>query len=58
VVSRIPASEVRPWRLLVEQLREVRRHIQLDDIERYRIWGPQVARFSFLLSSFASPNEA
>jgi hypothetical protein len=58
VVSRIPASEVRPWRLLVEQLREVRRHIQLDDIERYRTWGPQVARFSFLLSSFASQDEA
>jgi septal ring factor EnvC (AmiA/AmiB activator) len=58
VVSTLPASEVRPWRVLVDQLREVQRHIQLDDIERYRIWGPQVARFSFLLSSFASPNEA
>ncbi|MGH8825651.1 MAG: P-loop NTPase fold protein [Jiangellaceae bacterium] len=56
VASGIPASEVKSWRLVVEQLREVRRHIQLDDVERYRIWGPQVARFSFLLSSFASPN--
>jgi KAP family P-loop domain len=54
VVAELNADEVEAWQRLVSELKQVRPHIELDDVSRYRVWGPQVARFSFLLSSFAS----
>lgn len=35
-------------------LRDVHNHVKADDIERYQLWGPRVARFSFVLSPFAT----
>ena len=57
VAAVLAADEIQAWQELVEQLQEVRRHVELDDLARYRVWGPQVARFSFLLSSFAQADE-
>jgi hypothetical protein len=54
VAAELNADEVEAWQRLVSELKQVRPHIELDDISRYRVWGPQVARFSFLLSSFAT----
>ena len=54
VAAQIDAGEVEAWQRLVSQLQQIQRHIELDDLSRYRMWGPQVARFSFLLSSFAT----
>jgi hypothetical protein len=54
VAAEIDDHQVESWKRLVSQLQEIRRHVDLDDLSRYRVWGPQVARFSFLLSSFAS----
>jgi len=57
VAAVLAPDEVEAWRELVEQLQDVRRHVQLDDLARYRVWGPQVARFSFLLSAFAQADD-
>ena len=54
VSSSIAGQEVDSWRRTVENLREVISHVRLDDLDRYRFWGPQVARFSFELSSFGA----
>ena len=54
VAAELNADEVEAWQRLVSELQQVRPHIELDDVSRYRVWGPQVARFSFLLSSFAT----
>jgi KAP family P-loop domain len=54
VAAEIDADEVEAWQRLVSELQQIRSHIELDDLSRYRMWGPQVARFSFLLSSFAT----
>jgi hypothetical protein len=43
-------DEVETWQTLVEHLKAARKHVELDDVERYRRWGPLVARFSFLMS--------
>jgi hypothetical protein len=47
------------WVDLVDSLEELlgpekTPFVSLDDIEPYRLWGPRVARFSFVLSAFAS----
>jgi hypothetical protein len=54
VARTIAADEVQAWRNLVADLRTVRPAVTLDDIARYRLWGPLVARFSFLLAPFAT----
>jgi hypothetical protein len=53
VADSLSVDEVQAWQSLVVDLRRVRGHVELDDIERYRLWGPRIARFSFLLSPFA-----
>ena len=54
VADQLSAGEVEAWRLLVDELRRLHKHAELDDIEPFRKWGPLVARFSFLLSAFAN----
>jgi hypothetical protein len=54
VTPEMDSEEVEAWRRLVTELQQIRPHIELDELGRYRVWGPQVVRFSFLLSSFAS----
>jgi hypothetical protein len=53
VAAEIPADKVDDWRDLVTDLQALRDVVKLDDIKRYQVWGPQIARFSFLLSPFA-----
>jgi hypothetical protein len=54
VADSLSAEEVEAWQTLVHHLKDVREHMELDDIDRYRLWGPRIARFSFLLSPFAT----
>jgi KAP family P-loop domain len=54
IADALTRDEVDEWRRLREALDRVRAHTTLDDIEPFRVWGPLVARFSFLLSAFAN----
>ena len=54
VVDALSPEEVSAWRELRVRLHDVGRHVELDDIERYREWAPKIARFSFLMSPFTS----
>lgn len=56
VTATIEAADLGAWRGLVTALDSIGDMVSLDDIERYRVWGPQVARFSFQLSAFADPD--
>jgi hypothetical protein len=54
VAQGLTDGEVEEWEWLVDELTAVLPHVDLDDIGVYRAWAPQVARFSFVLSSFAA----
>jgi hypothetical protein len=56
VATEIPANEVGTWQRLSDELLALRHIVTLDDVEPYRVWAPQIARFSFLLSPFAQEN--
>jgi hypothetical protein len=56
VATEIPANEVGTWQRLSDELLALRDIVTLDDVEPYRVWAPQIARFSFLLSPFAQEN--
>lgn len=56
MADELTPHEVKAWRELVEQLTSIQRFVQRDDIRAYQIWGPQVARFSFMLSPFVAGN--
>jgi hypothetical protein len=53
VVAELAAREIENWRDVVAQLQGLRDIVKLDEIKPYQVWGPQIARFSFLLSPFA-----
>ena len=51
VTVSMDAAQVGLWRRTVGHLQSVRPLIKLDDIERYRLWAGEVARFSFVVPS-------
>ena len=53
VDTAISAADTTRWASLARELLALRDVITLTDLEPYWTWGPQVARFSFLLSAFA-----
>lgn len=58
VADGLTSDEVGAWQTLTEHLVGMRDQVQLDDIESYQRWGPQIARFSFVLSPLATPADA
>jgi hypothetical protein len=54
VTGAMSGDEQAAWQILVVQLQGLRPFIQLDDLERYRFWGPRIARFSFVLSTYGA----
>jgi hypothetical protein len=53
VAAELAADQVESWRDVVAELQALRDIVKLDEIKPYQVWGPQIARFSFLLSPFA-----
>lgn len=53
VAAELAAGDIEDWRDVVAELQALRDIVKLDEITPYRVWGPQIARFSFLLSPFA-----
>ncbi|MEP6632288.1 MAG: P-loop NTPase fold protein [Lapillicoccus sp.] len=50
VATDLDADEVDRWRRIHRGLAGLQPAVTLHDIEPYRVWGPQIARFSFILS--------
>ena len=54
VSARVSPAAALEWTRVVRHLQRIRGRIRLDELDRYQLWAPQVARFSFFSDSLVS----